>query len=226
MMKNVQIVSRKTARAIGMKRYFTGYECKNGHIEERSTSSSSCLACARQRMSEWLEKQNQEELKAKKRATYYRTKETSIRYREINKEKIKDYCAEWYRKNRDKCLEYRRRYWQENKDWLAGHQKTWWDKNPIKKRSYRNNRLARERGADGFYTHKDIEEKMESQHGQCAGCGSCFSETGYHVDHIFPLSRGGSNWPNNIQLLCPKCNLSKGTKTQEEWEKAKERCVK
>ena len=35
---------------------------------------------------------------------------------------------------------------------------------------------------------------------------------GYHVDHITSLARGGENKDENIQLLCPKCNLSKGAK--------------
>lgn len=37
------------------------------------------------------------------------------------------------------------------------------------------------------------------------------------IDHKTPLSRGGSNWPGNIQLLCLPCNDSKGTKTMDEW---------
>jgi 5-methylcytosine-specific restriction endonuclease McrA len=32
---------------------------------------------------------------------------------------------------------------------------------------------------------------------------------GYQIDHIVPLSKGGSNWPRNIQLTCRFCNHSK-----------------
>ena len=33
-----------------------------------------------------------------------------------------------------------------------------------------------------------------------------------HYDHIIPLAEYGSNDPTNFQLLCGKCNLSKGKK--------------
>jgi 5-methylcytosine-specific restriction endonuclease McrA len=44
-----------------------------------------------------------------------------------------------------------------------------------------------------------------------------YEEQSYHIDHMIPLSRGGSNWPSNLQLLCPRCNLSKHAMTDEEW---------
>jgi 5-methylcytosine-specific restriction endonuclease McrA len=37
------------------------------------------------------------------------------------------------------------------------------------------------------------------------------------VDHVLPLSRGGSNGPENLQLLCPKCNLVKGSRHPDDW---------
>lgn len=48
-------------------------------------------------------------------------------------------------------------------------------------------------------------------------CRACGSEESLEIDHILPRSRGGSNRPENLQLLCAKCNGSKGAKTMEEW---------
>lgn len=31
----------------------------------------------------------------------------------------------------------------------------------------------------------------------------------YHVDHVHPIAKGGSNGRENIVLACRKCNLSK-----------------
>lgn len=40
-----EIISRKEARALGMKRYFTGMPCKHGHLAERRCDSKTCTAC-------------------------------------------------------------------------------------------------------------------------------------------------------------------------------------
>ena len=48
------------------------------------------------------------------------------------------------------------------------------------------------------------------QEGQCAGCKVEFLFRIMEVDHMVPRSRGGSDHPENLQLLCPNCNRVKG----------------
>jgi hypothetical protein len=45
--------------------------------------------------------------------------------------------------------------------------------------------------------------------GRCVRCGS---KERLEYDHIIPIAKGGSNTARNIQLLCEKCNRSKGAK--------------
>ena len=43
--------------------------------------------------------------------------------------------------------------------------------------------------------------------GKCVKCGN---REKLEYDHIIPISKGGSNTTRNIELLCEKCNRSKG----------------
>ena len=55
------------------------------------------------------------------------------------------------------------------------------------------------------------------QEGVCAGCDTHFPFRVMDVDHMLPRSRGGTDHPDNLQLLCSGCNRSKGGKTMAEW---------
>lgn len=55
------------------------------------------------------------------------------------------------------------------------------------------------------------------QEGECVGCVTHFPFRVMDVDHILPRSRGGTDHPDNLQLLCSGCNRSKGNKTMAEW---------
>jgi len=48
--------------------------------------------------------------------------------------------------------------------------------------------------------------------GRCVLCGS---NTQLHFDHDLPFSKGGASaTPDNVRLLCMRCNLSKGSKIE------------
>ena len=55
-------------------------------------------------------------------------------------------------------------------------------------------------------------------------CFYCGRRTGpYHMDHIFPKSRGGTNDKSNMAVVCAPCNHSKLNRTPEEWKEAQQR---
>lgn len=92
-----------------------------------------------------------------------------------------------------------------------------WDKaNPKKKLAQRHARLAREHGAEGRHTAEDVDRIASVQDHRCNMCACDLREVGQHIDHIIPLSRGGSNWPYNLQLLCGTCNRRNGAKLPSE----------
>ena len=61
------------------------------------------------------------------------------------------------------------------------------------------------------------------QEGICVGCDTHFPFKIMEVDHILPRSKGGTDHPDNLQLLCSACNRSKGGRTTAEWRVAQDR---
>ena len=54
------------------------------------------------------------------------------------------------------------------------------------------------------------------QEGKCNACQVHLPFRNMTVDHILARSKGGTDEPDNLQLLCGACNSVKGSKTQEE----------
>lgn len=77
--------------------------------------------------------------------------------------------------------------------------------------AYRRTRRARVRNAAGSHTASDIVAIGTAQRWRCAACGGDIRRA-YEVDHIVPLALGGSDEKGNLQLLCRRCNRSKGAK--------------
>lgn len=55
-----------------------------------------------------------------------------------------------------------------------------------------------------------VQSMYKDQEGKCA---YCFKDIGvdYHVEHIIPVSVGGTNNRVNLCLSCPRCNLIAGS---------------
>lgn len=64
---------------------------------------------------------------------------------------------------------------------------------------------------EGSHTQAEIDSLYVIQFGKCAYfdvCGHILGDK-YERDHIVPVTRGGSNWIRNMQLLCVPCSRSK-----------------
>lgn len=154
-----------------------------------------------------------------------KAKERGKRHRQKKGEEIKARTNAWAKANRDKRRESERRYIQANLEKIRARKRAWNQANRLKTRQYgrdtyeRNptpakansrNRRARLRLADGCHSVADIAWLLRIQKKQCAHSWCKRSlKKGFHVDHVIPLSLGGSNDRFNIQLLCAPCNLSK-----------------
>ena len=133
-------------------------------------------------------------------------------YYEANKDLI---CAKKkaYREtNRARVFSSKRAYYLTNKRVLALKTKVWMKANPDKVAASRARRKHLERTAAGgtFSQHRaDYQPRVAAYQGLCAYC----RKGAYHsLEHVVPLSRGGTNYPNNIVPACKPCNSSKGSK--------------
>lgn len=124
--------------------------------------------------------------------------------------------AEWYAKNgKVYSREYfRKRYATDEKfrERTKKNVRVYIQNNPEQRQKVyiRNHQYrARRRGANGVFSYSDWTDMIKRTGGRCTYCGS---EKKLTVDHIVPLSKGGTNYRDNLQLLCRSCNARKSDK--------------
>lgn len=187
-----KIITRKKAKELGLSKYFTGKPCLRGHVAERYSRCGKCTEC----QSLYLEK-----------------------YRKNNREKYLASLRGYHQRNRERVLSRQRSYYQENAELMRERARNYFRENPEVKRRHERKRRSQKLNAQDLGYKFCEKSALRLQRGRCA---NCYEKVGvnrkkYHVDHIVPLSRGGSNDPTNLQILCVECNLRKSAKDPIEW---------
>lgn len=85
---------------------------------------------------------------------------------------------------------------------------------PDKDRARRRRALLHRATVETFTT-ADLLASWEER--GLAGCSYCSDGEFEHIDHVVPLTRGGSHALANLVPACTRCNTSKGAKLLEEW---------
>lgn len=145
-------------------------------------------------------KENPERWREEDKRNYDRNaeqkRERAKRYRKANIERLREYYKRWAQENAERLAEYKKRWAKESE-------------RPETRRNIDVARRARERNAEGTFTFEEWQELCERYLWKCI---CCHKELPLTVDHVIPLSKGGSNYIDNIQPLCRSCNSRKGTK--------------
>ena len=177
------------------------------HPSTRDRLRSSCIACIAE------EYQNDKEQKKA------RARVNGPRWRAENKQAIKEWHAENYRRNKDIILPRTKAWQAANKKLVAKNNSEWKRANLDKICEYNNRRRAAKIAAGGSHTTLEARYLLIWQGYICANpyCCADLRIVKKHLDHKTPLVRGGSNGAENLQWLCQPCNLSKAKLTNEEW---------
>lgn len=212
----VRFVTRAGARGAGAVHFYPTRPCRSGHTSGRYVSTGKCAACVTIIRARW------------NAANVERKRASDMAWRAANADRVRSGCVAWRKRNPQRAKElgvlYAERHPERvraaHKSWMASHAEsmrahrtTWKKANPEAVRASGANRRARERKLGGKYSAADVRWLFKCQGGRCAHSWCRVAlKAGYHVDHVMPVARGGSNERRNLQLLCPKCNCSKSSK--------------
>jgi 5-methylcytosine-specific restriction endonuclease McrA len=174
-----------------------------------------------------------------------------------NPEKSKAYRKKWYDETREKRNEARRAYYRKNREAVLEKQRLWWKSNPEKATAlYRKNvpkakqwrhanpvmarntwNRRRERVAATLDKEAiNVLSQLISSAGrlQCGICGKNMPKTDRTLDHIIPLSKGGTGDVWNLRIVHRRCNILKAANMPDElnfggepvrnWNKQSEEC--
>lgn len=129
-------------------------------------------------------------------------------YRSANLDRLLSNNRAYYNANRIAISKRNHELYKVNGDALRARRRQDYAKDKPKYLVWKHARRARFNGAPGRFTKEYINRLIIVQRGLCACCRVKFGNA-YRPDHIIPLVRGGTNYPDNIQLLCDPCNSRK-----------------
>jgi len=128
------------------------------------------------------------------------------------------YFKKHYQANRSRLVVKQRKYRAGNSAAVMAASKAWQARNPELTKQYKRKNKHMRRAAIGVFEQPDIDGLLRIQRSQCVGCDASLADE-FHVDHIIPLAKGGSNWCGNLQLLCAGCNRKKSSLLPIEWRR-------
>ena len=133
----------------------------------------------------------------------------------------REHLNEWTRNNRKENhtekLEYRRKWKEEHRELINKQQREWRKANPMLQKAY----SYRRRGAGTLdketvqRVYEDNIKKYGTLH--CVLCNKQIAFGEDSLEHLQPLTKGGSNLYENLAIAHLKCNIQKKNRTIEEW---------
>lgn len=206
--------SRAEAKKAGEDKYFTGTECRKGHLAPRRVSNGSCIECEKVRGARWY-CENTERAKATRARWRIENADKDradiAKYQKDNAGALAVAAKKWRRENAVKVLLTAKRYRDRHHQKVLDSGKKWRLENRHKVNAKKARRTASKNMATPAWAdHKKIALIY-------AEAARLTRETGvvHHVDHIVPLQSKwvcGLHVENNLQILSAVENQSKGNR--------------
>lgn len=177
----MEIISLEEAREKGIKRYFTGNPCKNGHIAERVTHNNHCTVCNKI----WAHK-------------FYKN----------NKKKVDSSNRKWVLANKDKIRLIGQRYYKKNNLQVQESHKIWSKNNKDKLCAKSTRRRAQKLKATvGWSNTNNIQMVYTEAMRLTEATGKKYTVD--HIIPFQGKLVSGLHVENNLQILTSKENCKK-----------------
>ena len=189
-MKMLHIVTRKTAKAIGLKRYFSGKLCAHGHVCERVIGSGLCDDC---------------------RLILGRKHDEARRNDDQRRAYMAGYLAEYAKENREDIRRNARNHYAKHRPLMAERGKAFRESNKDLYRALCHQRRAKIHNRIPAWCSKDDLKTIQAMHREARRLESITGIV-FHVDHIIPIAGrlvSGLHVPSNMQILTKQQNLAK-----------------
>jgi hypothetical protein len=186
---------------------------------EKNGLTHACRKCLKKQDLEYLDR-NREKNKAAGKARYHAKTIEYKKYKEDHKERIKKQKRDYRKAHPEQTKKNKRDSNKRHPKSSQARVKRYNEKHPEIARLRTRISQMRRRVKMGNFERSDLMAMYEDQEHRCAYCGITLYwsiPNDIHVDHIKPVTKGGTNDIDNLALTCADCNLSKHDLELSDW---------